>query len=1123
MASTKIKGIQIEIGGNTDKLGKALENVEKSSKSLQSELRGVNSLLKLDPSNVDLLRQKQDLLTQSIDETSKKLDILKNAQSQVQKQFESGDITVEQYRDFQREIIATEQKLQKLSDEQKEFGGIVSQQLQNAGKKVEEFGGKIEKVGSKIEDMGTKFAPVSAGATAGLTVAITSASTLEEAINKYIAATGKSVNETEKYQNILQKIHDGGYGEDYADIADKMLRVSNIMGDLPDDQLENVVEKALMLEDGFGMDFQETLRGVNNLMYQYGLTADEAFDLFTKGAQEGLNFSDELGDNVSEYVGNFKQAGYSAQEYFQLLKNGSDNGAYNLDKVNDAINEIKNRLGDGTIKDNLKMFSSETQKTFKNWEKGKATMKDVIDSIVKDITNCKNEQEALTMAATAFGTMGEDSNLDFVKSLTSVGDTFKDVTNTAKNATDTMYGGTSSTLKSTIREIQSTMADLGNSLLPIINKALKSISNLVKGFNNLDDGTKDSIVSFGLLVAGISPLIILFGKLTTGVSQIVNGWGKMVEFGGRLVGKLTTMTAAQNANNAAVLANPYTLAAAAIAGLVAAIVIWSNTADEKTKKLEEENKKIKEQTEAVEQETQAYFDNVKAREEAVEQNMAEIDYYSQLYNELQGIVDQNGKIKEGYESRASFIVSTLADSLGIEINLVDGVIKNYKDLKGTIDNVVASKKAKIILDSQEEAYAEALKNKNEELKKAYAAQSEMTKLQTKLEKVQAEAREKTGLLDQRRLKKQQETLMDSIEKYKNQYNDHMNVYNSYTQTIGMYESNMQLYHDQKYNEMMATEDEYLVHQATNGTLSVEQIKKMITDTESNLNYLKELKKQNNTDIYDADILAQEQQLNSLKNSLQQQQTAVNIGNSNITNEWLTGIANQLTNITGKQYEFKKLGDGTVQMYIDGVKTKKPVAEKDMEKFANDMIAKVQKQKESKQAGENLAEGVKKGVNNRKGSVFDAIANFGKGLINKLKSTLHINSPSKDTIEMGSFLDEGIIVGIENKKREALRTATSFGKSILSSMSDSLKGNIDTPDINKQMMLEVGTNFTNSKYQQQQSNQISELISVLNLYMPEIIANMNYDVVLDDNTLVGKIAPKMDDRLGIISNKKRREF
>ena len=129
--ASKIKGITIEIGGNTTKLGKALDGVEKQSKSLQSELKGVNSLLKLDPSNVELLRQKQDLLTKSIDETSEKQKILQNTLSQI----DSGKIQVteEQYRDLQREIVYTDQKLESLTKELKTFGSVGVQQAKAIG------------------------------------------------------------------------------------------------------------------------------------------------------------------------------------------------------------------------------------------------------------------------------------------------------------------------------------------------------------------------------------------------------------------------------------------------------------------------------------------------------------------------------------------------------------------------------------------------------------------------------------------------------------------------------------------------------------------------------------------------------------------------------------------------------------------------------------------------------------------------------------------------------------------------------------------------------------------------------------------------------------------------------
>ena len=115
MASNKIKGITIEIGGDTTKLGKALDDVTKNSKSLQTELNQINRMLKFDPSNVELLTQKQQVLTEQLEETTKKLNLLKEAEEQVQRQFENGEIGADQYRAFQREIQATESRLQSLT------------------------------------------------------------------------------------------------------------------------------------------------------------------------------------------------------------------------------------------------------------------------------------------------------------------------------------------------------------------------------------------------------------------------------------------------------------------------------------------------------------------------------------------------------------------------------------------------------------------------------------------------------------------------------------------------------------------------------------------------------------------------------------------------------------------------------------------------------------------------------------------------------------------------------------------------------------------------------------------------------------------------------------------------
>lgn len=192
-----------------------------------------------------------------------------------------------------------------------------------------------------------------AGAIGGMALAIKTgvnqAMELDDAMAKFQAQTGASSSEMNKFKNIAREVWSNNFGESVSDVADMMARVKQQMQGISDVDLKNVTEDLLTLRDTFGMDENETLRGAQQLMKQFGITSQEAFDLMATGAQNGLNKSDELGDNISEYSGKFAQAGYSAKEYFQLMQNGLDGGAYNLDKVNDAINELTTRLVDGTI------------------------------------------------------------------------------------------------------------------------------------------------------------------------------------------------------------------------------------------------------------------------------------------------------------------------------------------------------------------------------------------------------------------------------------------------------------------------------------------------------------------------------------------------------------------------------------------------------------------------------------------------------------------------------------------------------------------------------------------------------------------------------------------------------
>ena len=299
----------------------------------------------------------------------------------------------------------------------------------------------------------------------------------EDSVARVKGALGETDDQARQTAQVIKDVYEAGLGESMDRVAEAVVRIKRNLGDMDDGTLNSITQQAIILEDTFDVDMNETLRGVKGLMKNFGLTAQEAMDYIVAGTQEGLDWTDELGDNISEYSGKFSQAGYSASEYFQLLKNGSESGAYNLDKVNDAINEVTTRLADGTIEGALGSFSSETQKTFKAWQDGKATQKDVIDSIVSDITKCDDQQKALTMSATAFGTMGEDANLTFAKALNSVGTTFDDVSGKGQQFADETTTPMQE-LESKVRKVKDQLQPLGDLFYDIAGVVLDNFAPL---------------------------------------------------------------------------------------------------------------------------------------------------------------------------------------------------------------------------------------------------------------------------------------------------------------------------------------------------------------------------------------------------------------------------------------------------------------------------------------------------------------------------------------------------------------------------------------------------------------------------------------------------------------------
>ena len=647
--ASRIKGITVEIGGDTSGLEKSLAAVNNSIKKTQSQLRDVNNLLKLDPSNTILLVQKQELLQSAIGDTEKKLEALEQAQEDVTKAFERGDLGKDQYMAFQREVEETRGALNRykadlsgLQSEQERLasntgrlnklfaatgssvddyadvlgsrlvtairnGTASSDQLKTAVEKIGKAvtGGKadikqltdaldtvddgqavrnlindLNDVGDAAQDAADDIGEI-AQATKGAALmeaadqlsvvgdkiqdvgdkAVSAYAETETAVSKVNAYFGETGEAAEASAEIVKNVYGSGVGQSMDAVAEAVIMVKKNLGDLGDTDLTNLTKQALTLEELYGIDMNETLRGVNSLMKQYGLTAQEAMDYIVRGTQNGLDKTNELGDNLSEYAGKFEQAGYSASEYFQLLQNGLEGGAYNLDKVNDAINEVTTRLADGTIGDSIDLYSQKTQSLFLAWQNGEATQKQVIDSIVADIGNCPSQQEALNMAAQAFGTMAEDGNLKFITSLTSVGETYDSVAGSAEN----LFRQTQTPMQemeANTRKLQQALVPLGEKIVELANVVLPPLVAIItavsKVFGMLPEPVQNFVVILGALLVAftaltpvIAALAVSFGALNisllpvigiiagvaaaiAGIIAIVKNWGAITEWFGQL-------------------------------------------------------------------------------------------------------------------------------------------------------------------------------------------------------------------------------------------------------------------------------------------------------------------------------------------------------------------------------------------------------------------------------------------------------------------------------------------------------------------------------------------------------------------------------------------------------------
>ena len=403
------------------------------------------------------------------------------------------------------------------------------------------------------------------------TAAIKFSSDSQDAFQQFAAATGTASNEMGKYKDMINDIYKNNFGESINDVAEAMATVNQNMSYLDDSALQRCTEYAYTLSDTFGVDVAESTRAADSLIKNYGVSAREAFNLMTQGMQSGLNFSDELFDNIDEYSVQFKKLGLDAEDMFSVFANGAQNGAFNLDKIGDAVKEFSIRAIDGsdTTKQGFEALGMNADEMAQKFGAGGKTAKEAFNEVIEGLASMDDPVAQSAAGVNLFGTMWEDLGPQVITSMSTASDAIDKSRESVEGLVNVKYDTLSGALGGLWRTIQvDVLQPIGNQLIPYVTKGISVIQKFTDKWNKLGPTTQKTVVKFAAVAASVGPVLMGFGKISTGINTMISSFGKVG-------GAITRLTGASGFSGIAkIMTGPFGIAAAAVA--VAAILIYKN-------------------------------------------------------------------------------------------------------------------------------------------------------------------------------------------------------------------------------------------------------------------------------------------------------------------------------------------------------------------------------------------------------------------------------------------------------------------------------------------------------------------------------------------------------------------
>ena len=573
--ASRIKGITVEIGGDTTGLQNALKGVNSTIKNTQSALKDVNKLLKLDPSNAELLTQKQKLLKDAIAATSEKLESLKTAQEQVKAQFESGNLGQDKYDALQREIIETEQELKRLQEQAIDSNAALA--------RIEEIGGKLESVGNKMTGVGQSLLPVTAGVTALGTAAVKTTADFDSSMSQVQATmgitkdamselNGESVNTGDALRNLAKQM-----GSETAFSASECADAMNYLALAGYDTQEiyDTLPTVLNLAAAGGIDLASASDMVTDAMSALGMETSEAdtmVDQMAKTASSTNTSVAQLGEGILTIGATARTVKGGTAELNTALGILANNG-------------IKGAEGGTHLRNVILSLQNPTDKAASQMEALGVSVYDSegnmrsLNDILGDL-NASMDGMTSQEKANIISQIFNKTDLSAVNALLgNTGDTWDELQQSIVNSggaaqqmADTQLDNLSGQLTLLKSALEGLAISFGEILMPMVRSAVEKIQAFVDKLNGMSDAQKETILKIAALAAAIGPLLIVLGKTISTVGTTMKTFSSLTKgvakLGVKIAGSSGSITSLGSALGA--VAGPVLAVVAIVATLAAA-------------------------------------------------------------------------------------------------------------------------------------------------------------------------------------------------------------------------------------------------------------------------------------------------------------------------------------------------------------------------------------------------------------------------------------------------------------------------------------------------------------------------------------------------------------------------